>query len=394
MPAWMLSRTSPMPSADAFRCDIFCNVIDNFGDIGVCWRLARQLATEHGLSVRLWVDDLAAFSRLCPELDVRSAAQIHQGIEIRHWGNNFHDVIPGDWVIEAFACHLPEIYIENMARQDRPPVWVNLDYLSAESWVSGCHALPSPHPRLPLNKYFFFPGFDETTGGLLRESRLLEDRDQFLSSESEQAAFWSRLGIPRPSVGTLKVSLFSYENLALPGVLNALARHPTPVCCFAPLTRTQADLENFLGHPIRIGDVVQRDQLEIRVLPFVTQPDYDRLLWACDLNFVRGEDSFVRAQWAAKPMLWQIYPQGEEAHRVKLDAFLDRYLAELSGALAERLRGLFLAWNGFGNFSSPPFGELLSLLDDFREHAGKWEKNLSKQQDLCTSLVRFCKSKL
>ncbi|MBY0444112.1 MAG: elongation factor P maturation arginine rhamnosyltransferase EarP, partial [Burkholderiales bacterium] len=38
------------------RWDIFCRVIDNYGDIGVCWRLARQLSFEHGFAVRLMVD--------------------------------------------------------------------------------------------------------------------------------------------------------------------------------------------------------------------------------------------------------------------------------------------------------------------------------------------------
>ena len=40
--------------------DIFCSVVDNFGDIGVCWRLARRLSAGLGQQVRLWVDDLAA----------------------------------------------------------------------------------------------------------------------------------------------------------------------------------------------------------------------------------------------------------------------------------------------------------------------------------------------
>ena len=41
--------------------DIFCTVIDNYGDIGICWRLARQLRVDDGQRVRLWVDDLTSF---------------------------------------------------------------------------------------------------------------------------------------------------------------------------------------------------------------------------------------------------------------------------------------------------------------------------------------------
>ena len=39
--------------------DVFCRVVDNYGDAAVCWRLARQLADEHGARVRLWIDLLA-----------------------------------------------------------------------------------------------------------------------------------------------------------------------------------------------------------------------------------------------------------------------------------------------------------------------------------------------
>ena len=38
------------------RIDLFCRVIDNWGDAGVCWRLARQLVRERGAQVRLWID--------------------------------------------------------------------------------------------------------------------------------------------------------------------------------------------------------------------------------------------------------------------------------------------------------------------------------------------------
>lgn len=64
--------------------DIFCSVVDNYGDIGVTWRLARQLAAEHDLDVRLWVDDLAAFVRVCPSADVQLAEQLQQGVSSYH----------------------------------------------------------------------------------------------------------------------------------------------------------------------------------------------------------------------------------------------------------------------------------------------------------------------
>lgn len=389
-----------MPSpAKLAHCDIFCHIIDNFGDIGVCWRLARQLASEHGLLVRLWVDRLDAFAAICPTIDQRLAIQGADGVEVRRWEANFAQLVPGDLVIEAFACHLPDAFVAAMSGRDPPPVWINLDYLCAEDWVAGCHALPSPHPSLPLVKYFFFPGFTENTGGLLRESDLEQRRQAYLASPAQQMDFWRPLGGPPPA-DALIVSLFTYPNPALAGLLECWAQDGASICCLAPLTRTLPDIEAFCGRALRAGDVVRRGQLEIRVLPFLEQPDYDKLLWSCDLNFVRGEDSFVRAQWAAKPMVWHIYAQDEAAHLPKLKAFLDLYcggMGESLPAAAAPLRRLLMAWNNAensGQISAALWAAFAAALPDLRRHAMNWQNNLSKQQDLCTKLVCFCRSKL
>ncbi|MDX1269967.1 MAG: elongation factor P maturation arginine rhamnosyltransferase EarP, partial [Oceanisphaera sp.] len=122
--------------------DIFCSVVDNYGDIGVTWRLARQLVAEHDAAVRLWVDDLLAFAHLCPEADVRAAQQCRQGVDICHWPAPWLPVEAADVVIEAFACELPTAYVAAMAQRARPSLWLNLEYLSAEDWVGGCHGLP------------------------------------------------------------------------------------------------------------------------------------------------------------------------------------------------------------------------------------------------------------
>jgi uncharacterized repeat protein (TIGR03837 family) len=147
--------------------DIFCSVVDNYGDIGVCWRLARQLSTELGQSVRLWVDDLASFHRICSRVDSALEIQRVGAVEVRHWVSPMPSVSPADIVIEGFGVRLPDEYIAAMAARRPRPVWINLEHLSAEPWVDGCHGLPSPHPGLPLVKHFFFPGFTAATGGLL-----------------------------------------------------------------------------------------------------------------------------------------------------------------------------------------------------------------------------------
>ena len=136
--------------------DIFCAVVDNFGDIGVTWRLARQLAAEHGQQVRLWVDDLDTFARLCPAASAQADQQMHEGVDVRRWSSQWPGAEPADVVIEAFACNLPQAYINAMAASGRRILWLNLEYLSAEDWIVGCHALPSLQPN-GVQKYFFFP---------------------------------------------------------------------------------------------------------------------------------------------------------------------------------------------------------------------------------------------
>ncbi|HEX5362933.1 MAG TPA: elongation factor P maturation arginine rhamnosyltransferase EarP [Gallionella sp.] len=328
-------------------CDIFCNVIDNYGDIGVCWRLARQLANEYDLPVRLWVDDLASFAKLCPEADAALDSQQCRGVAVRRWCVPFPAVRPAGLVIEAFGCKLPQVYVEEMAAQEQKPVWINLEYLSAEDWVHGCHKLPSPHPGLPLTKYFFFPGFTRQTGGLLLEHDLLERRDAFENDVAQQHAFWQSIGMDMPDADMLKVSLFGYENDALDRLFDSWVAGAQRVLCLVPEGRILPQVGQFFADVApRAGSHYECGNLHVRVLPFVEQERYDELLWACDVNFVRGEDSCVRAQWAGKPFVWQIYPQHDAVHWDKLQAFLNLYSAPLGAAASQALQDLWRAWNG------------------------------------------------
>ncbi|HLT05803.1 MAG TPA: elongation factor P maturation arginine rhamnosyltransferase EarP [Pseudomonas sp.] len=367
--------------------DVFCVVVDNFGDVGVTWRLARQLAGEHGQRVRLWIDDLAAFARLCPEADPRARRQWREGVEIRRWDEPWRAVEPADVVIEAFACQLPAAYLEAMARRESAPLWLNLEYLSAEDWVGGCHALPSPQAN-GLAKFFFFPGFVPGTGGLLREGPLLDERRAFQADPAARRAFLGGLGIPWNPDERL-ISLFAYEQPALGDWLRPLVEDVRPTRLLVPEGRVLASLGAWLGDPgLRAGDCRVRGRLSVQVLPFVRQDDFDRLLWCCDLNAVRGEDSFVRAQWAGRPLLWHIYPQEQQAHLDKLEAFLERYCAGLAPDLAAGLRGVWLAWNQ-GGAPGAAWPALLEGLPALREHAERWCVALARQDDLARQLLAF-----
>ncbi len=331
--------------------DIFCRVIDNHGDLGVCWRLARDLAAR-GQAVRLWVDDASALGWMAPQQPER--------VDVLSWPDADVDAQPGDVVIEAFGCELPPAFVARMAARTPAPRWINLEYLSAEDYVERSHGLASPQfhgPGAGLTKQFFYPGFTPRTGGLLREPGLLAGIATFDGSAWLAEHGWA------PQPGERVVSLFAYANPVLPALMDALAAQPTLLlACPGPL---QAQVGN-------------RPGLRAIALPYLPQDDYDRLLWACDLNFVRGEDSFTRAQWAGKPFVWQIYPQHDDAHHSKLEAFMAR------AALPQTWRSVWRGWNGLGSLPAS-----LDGLEEAAVHAPAWRAQLAAQPDLLTQLRGF-----
>lgn len=367
--------------------DIFCKVIDNYGDIGVAARLARQLVNEYQVTVRLWVDDLHAFQRLWPDIHVEADTQSSQGVEVRIWRESFAAVIPAQVVIEAFGCALPAAYLHAMNVQASPAVWINLEYLSAERWVKTHHALPSPHPQLPLTKYFFFPGYEKGTGGVVCEGDLAGRRERF--QKTQIPAFWQSLGVEPPLRTALSVSMFAYENAALPALLKLWRDCDQPVVCLIPEGKVVPQLAAWLGESdLPAGTVHHCGSLQLRILPFLNQNDYDHLLWACDINFVRGEDSCVRAQWAQKPFIWQPYSQAGNAHWDKLDALNRLYVEGLPTAEADAVTALWRAWNGRGDLPEA-WAAFMQVKAAIEAHAATWTASLSALGDLAANLVAF-----
>ena len=376
------------------RWDIFCAVVDNYGDIGITWRLARQLVAEHGQSVRLWVDDLESFRHIRPEIDPGLDRQVFSGVEVCHWASPLAEAEPGDVVIEALACHLPDSFEQAMAARPVKPLWINLEYLSAEDWVAGCHALPSPHPRLPLTKYFFMPGYVSGTGGVVKERNLAAERARFQADPVAQAAFWHALGLAPAADDSLRISLFSYESPAIESLFAAWSAGKDQVCCLLPAGKALGHAARFFGaETLAPGDAPSRGQLSVRVIPMLDQDGYDRLLWACDCNFVRGEDSFVRAQFSGRPLVWQAYRQDEGAHWPKIEAFMDIYCAGLAGDAEAALRALWRAWNADCDAGAawPAFWR---HREAYRTHAAAWEASLADVGDLAGNLVKFCGQKM
>jgi uncharacterized repeat protein (TIGR03837 family) len=366
--------------------DIFCKVIDNFGDMGVCWRLAADLAAR-GQRVRLWVDDASALRWMAPAGC--------EGVRVLPWAEPLglsaaaFETQPPDVLVEAFGCDIAPEFIASCARfhwaRSIKPVWINLEYLSAESYVERCHAMPSPvqtGPAAGWTKWFFYPGFTKATGGLLREPALIERQARFDRGDwlATQGIAWR---------GEQLVSLFCYEPPALAALLRQLAQHGLaglPVQLLVAAGRAETAVKAVFSSEIGLKpNSYGRELLSISYLPLLTQIDYDHLLWACDLNFVRGEDSVVRAVWAGKPLVWQIYPQHDDAHLVKLQAFLDRLDAPPS------LRVLHAAWNaktpGPGA-ANDPLADLAEL-PAWRGHALEARASQMRQGDLTTRLIEF-----
>lgn len=369
--------------------DIFCSVVDNYGDVGVTWRLARQLVAEHGQVVRLWVDDLAAFVRLCPQATADLACQEQAGVEVRLWPQPWKPVEPAQVVVEAFACELPAQYRRAMAGRARQSLWLNLEYLSAQSWVAGCHGLPSLQAN-GLRKFFFFPGFQSGTGGLLREHDLLARRDAFQAEEGRRQAFLESLGV-RCGKSQQLVSLFSYENAALGDWLDELQVQAQETLLLVPEGRVLPDLQRWAGlaDPLLAGQVLGRGALQVQVLPFVAQQDYDLLLWCCDFNLVRGEDSLLRGLWAGRPLLWDIYKQPDGAHLDKLEAFFLLYGESLAPPARQALGECWQRWNQ-GESMAAGWRGLQAHLPALRRPARLLGAALAAEPDLAAKLVQFC----
>ena len=375
------------------QADLFCRVVDNYGDIGVTWRLARQLRQEHGWDVRLWVDTLSSFARIEPRVRLELASQEIDGIRIVHWTTPAPDVQPMPVAIAAFSCGLPETYVTRM-RETRS-LWINLEYLSAEPWVEGFHALPSLRAD-GLSCHFFFPGFTCQTGGLLREASLLATRDAWQRDRPRQRAFLSRLGVPPEALVSWSgcadavtdiggglcarlISLFCYPQAPTDALVEALQHAPHPTILLVPegiAPTLQAGLQG---------------NLWIVRIAFLPQPDYDRVLWTADLNFVRGEDSVVRALWAGKPLVWHIYPQTEDTHLVKLQAWLSRV------GLPRPAQDLIRAWNSQDGTPAPGKSLMQALSTADMINWGQRAEQLCLEQasmpDLVMNLDQFCRSK-
>lgn len=368
---------------DRMTIDVLCRVVDNFGDIGFAYRLARALSEPPAPSaspaphcVRLVVDDLAAFALLCPRVDSAAPCQTVDGVLVVRWADPteagirpFLDDRPRV-ALELYACGRPDWYEDILfdERDRASRLVVNVEYLTAESWAADYHKLPSLTRSPLVRKAIFMPGYVPGTGGLLADA-------PFRSLLAENAAPEGRLAIRKrlahsldPTLGptvapavpalagtasvdalpvdTRWVAVFSYER-DFSRIVADLARENAgagtdanadvgvnaarPILALVAAGRGSApffDAWNRAGKPFPAV-----------ALPMLAQGDWDALLVASDFAIVRGEESFARAVLAGNPFLWQCYPFGEGGQLPKVRAFLDavaRYVGPDAFAAYER----------------------------------------------------------
>jgi uncharacterized repeat protein (TIGR03837 family) len=337
------------------------------------------------------VDDAGALAWMAPDL----AAGLLPGVQCHDWSQATEPAVlaglrPSDVWIEAFGCELPEAFIAHgvssaRSRGQPQPAWINLEYLSAEPWVERSHGLPSPVMSGPARgwvKRFFYPGFTGRTGGLLREHDLMAQQADFdraahrhhllLNPHDHSAASSPKRPKTDHALQRL-ISLFCYEPVGLPDLLRAWQPDDwllvTPGRALAAVQAASQASCGLSGHELpsfALG------------LPHTDQDGFDRLLWACDLNFVRGEDSLVRALWAGQPLVWHIYPQHDHAHHAKLEAFLDWLDAPTSLRLFSRV------WNGIAPGPLPALSP--TTLSDWADCVRAARQRLLAQRDLLEQL--------
>ncbi len=366
-----LAPASSVAPSTQHSWDVLCQVIDNFGDVGVCWRTATELVAR-GQTVRLWMDDASALQWMAP-------LPWPEGLSVHPWPAQTDDVPAsvGDVVIEAFGCEIPASFVQAIARkaqQGQPPVWINLEYLSAEEYVEHCHRLPSrlmSGPAAGLTRWFFYPGFTAATGSLIREKNLVERQQRFVHERDA----WRKAKAIEPT--DCAISLFCYEPPALPQLLVQLQTH----------TVLHAQL---LVTPGRAAAAMRAQSLPGTIktvyLEPCPQPQFDEMLWASDLNLVRGEDSLVRAIWAGQPMVWHIYPQQDNAHHDKLNAFLDWLQAP------DSLRRFHHAWNGMAPPGTLPL-ITPEILQQWQQCVQAARGRLTAQTELIEQLQAFVAEK-
>lgn len=357
---------------------ILCKVVDNFGDIGFVYRLAKNLREINPhYEIRLVVNDLHSFQKIAPKIKLNSAEQIFCGMKI--FDSNAEEICKAEFsknppsiILECFQCGRPNWLDEILfAPQSQEKICdkkigenfsqnkstcfdanagkifqiINIDYLTAEDYAEEFHCLKSATRSAFVKKVNFMPGFTAKTGGVILDEPFIANWRAHFEKKSEkekcenldcdkrlarQDFSFAEFSAQLRADLSQKILIFSYQKNFSP-MIRAFQK-----ICDKNLSQIQIFLaqgigkESFLECYRKFCDSrkFNLSQIVLNELDFLSQENWDEMLLQMDVLFVRGEDSLARACLCGKPFVWNAYPQktpqDENYHLVKVRALLEK----------------------------------------------------------------------
>ena len=336
--------------------DIFCEVVDNYGDVGVAYRLAREFK-------RIYPDKKLRF--IINQMEEINLIKKSDDIEIVSYKDISKIESSADLILETFGCKIPKEYMDKALENSK--LIINLEYFSAETWVDDFH-LQESFLGGNLKKYFFIPGLSEKSGGILLDNEFLERKKKV---EENKEYYLEKFGINEKY--DLIGSVFSYER-NFDSLIEELKKLDKKILLLTLSEKTQ---KNFIKY---FDNNNNYDKIKIVKLPFFTYDKYEELLALCDFNLVRGEDSFARALLLEKPFLWHIYPQEENTHIKKLEGFLEKYCPN-----NKELKETFINYN----INKDDFSYFFKNFKEIEEHNKNYANYLRENCNLMEKLIKF-----
>ena len=336
--------------------DIFCQVIDNYGDVGVAYRLAREFK-------RVYPNKKLRF--VINQIEELNLIRKSEDIEIILYKDISKIENSADLIIESFGCEIPKEYMDKALKKSK--LIINLEYFSAEKWVDDFH-LQESFLEGNLKKYFFIPGLSEKSGGILLDNEFLQRKKKV---EANKEYYLEKFGIKEKY--DLMGSIFSYEK-NFDSLIEELKKLDKKIILLILSEKTQ---KNFIKY---FDNGNNYDKIKFVKLPFFSYDKYEELLALCDFNLVRGEDSFVRALLLGKPFLWHIYPQDENTHIKKLESFLEKYCSN-----NKELKQTFINYN----INKDDFSYFFKNFKEIEKYNKNYANYLIKNCDLMEKLINF-----
>lgn len=304
--------------------DIFCEIIDNFGDIGVVYRISKELKKIfQNVRIRIVLNRLEEFKAINKKVKDTDYQEIDGLICVteKYVKENIETFGVSDVFIEAFGCNVPEEYVK--AAKENSKLWINLEYLSGEKWIEDFHLCESLIDSKTLKKIFFMPGFSEKSGGVIIDSGFLERMKYGKENRDEVfKKYFKDFDLKDKFIGTV----FSYEK-NFENLLETLKNYKKETVLLLMGEKTQKSFSEILKKNLTedYGNIVKYGKITMIYSDFFSQEEYEEIISASDFNFTRGEDSFVRGIILGKPFMWHIYLQEEKAHMDKIKAFTERF---------------------------------------------------------------------